>query len=73
MRHVPTLDSTGLHALRQVVRRSRADGTAVYLAEVQPGPLAVLAASTAGDEIGRDSIVSDIEDAIRQAEARFPS
>jgi SulP family sulfate permease len=64
MRHVPTLDSTGLHALRQVVRRSRSDGTVVYLAEVQPGPLAVLAASTAGDEIGRDSIVPDIEDAI---------
>jgi SulP family sulfate permease len=68
MRHVPTLDSTGLHALRQVVRRSRGDGSLVYLAEVQPAPLAVLKASAAGMEIGDEAIVPDVETAIALAE-----
>jgi sulfate permease, SulP family len=53
MRHVPTLDSTALNVLRDVVKRSRGDGTTVLLAEVQGGPLEVLLASTAHAEIGR--------------------
>jgi MFS superfamily sulfate permease-like transporter len=34
MRHVPAMDSTGLHALRELVRRSMRDRTAVILSEV---------------------------------------
>jgi SulP family sulfate permease len=67
MRHVPTLDSTGLQALRDVIRRSKADGTQVYLAEVQPKPLAVLAASGAGAEIGLENVVADVGEAVDRA------
>jgi SulP family sulfate permease len=58
---VPALDSTGLHAIRDVVRRSRRDGTVVLLAEVQPQPLAALAASPAMTEIGVENIVPSME------------
>jgi SulP family sulfate permease len=67
MRHVPTLDSTALHVLREVVRRSRGDGTTVLLAEVQPEPLATLLASAAADDIGSDDILDDMDQALERA------
>jgi SulP family sulfate permease len=67
MRHVPTLDSTALHALRDLVRRSRGDGTTVLLAEVQPGPAAVLLASAAADEIGKGNVFEGIDAALERA------
>ena len=67
MRHVPTLDSTAMHVLRDVVRRSRNDGTKVFLAEVQPGPAAALLASAAADEIGTDNVFADLEAAVARA------
>jgi sulfate permease, SulP family len=39
MRHVPVIDSTGIHALRDIARRS---GVPVLLSELQPQPLAAL-------------------------------
>jgi SulP family sulfate permease len=58
---VPALDSTGIHAIRDVVRRSRRDGTVVLLAEVQAQPLAALAASPAMGEIGVENVVPSME------------
>jgi SulP family sulfate permease len=69
MRHVPSLDSTALYVLRDVVKRSRGDGTKVLLAEVQPQPLGVLLASTAGAEMGSESICADVEEALDRARA----
>ena len=69
MRHVPTLDSTALHVLRDVVKRSRGDGTTVLLAEVQAGPLEVLLASAAHAEIGRENVFDDLEGALHRARA----
>jgi SulP family sulfate permease len=43
LRHVPTIDATGLHALRRLVARSRSHGTIVVLAELQPEPRLALA------------------------------
>jgi SulP family sulfate permease len=73
MRHVPTLDSTALHVLRDVVRRSRGDGTEVLLTEVQPAPLAVLLGSAALQDIGRENIHDDMADALSRARQAAPS
>jgi SulP family sulfate permease len=64
MRGVPALDSTGIHAIRDVVRRSRRSGTEVLLCDVQPQPLAALTASPAMNEIGLENVVPDIEIAL---------
>jgi SulP family sulfate permease len=45
MRKVPSLDSTALHALKDVVQRTRKDGTKVLLAEVQSQPLVAITSS----------------------------
>ncbi len=67
MRDVHALDSTGMHALRDVVRRSRRAGAEVILADVQPQPRAALEAAGALDEIGAANITLDIDDALARA------
>jgi SulP family sulfate permease len=67
MRHVPTLDSTALHVLRDVVRRSKADGTTVFLAEVQPDPRAVMDRTGATTEVGAENLIDGLEDALDRA------
>jgi len=39
MRHVPAIDSTGLHALRDLVRRGTSEGTLVLLSDVHAQPV----------------------------------
>jgi len=67
MRRVPTIDATGLHALTDVVHRSRGDGTLVLLAEVQPQPLQALRRSVLIDEIGEEHICPSLEAALARA------
>ncbi len=67
MRDVHALDSTGMHALRDVVRRSRRGGAEVILADVQPQPRAALEAAGALGEIGMANVVVDIDDALARA------
>ncbi|MEO5567884.1 MAG: sulfate permease [Gemmatimonadaceae bacterium] len=69
MRHVPALDSTAMHVLMDVVRRSRRDGTAVFLAEVQPQPLAAVTRSALIGELGREHIVASMDEAVGRARA----
>jgi len=64
LRGVDAMDSTGLRALRDVVRRSRRDGVAVLIAELKPQPLAVLESSPFLDELGREKLCVDMDDAI---------
>jgi sulfate permease, SulP family len=68
MRDVSLLDSSGLHALQEVVRRFRRDRTIVLLAEVHAQPLAVIEASELFHEMG-DDIFMDIDDALERARA----
>ena len=56
MRDVHALDSTGMHALKDVVQRSRRAGTEVLLADVQPQPRSALEASGALAEIGATNV-----------------
>ena len=67
MRHVPAIDSTGLHALRELVRRSRADGTLVLLSDVHTQPVAALERSGFLDEIGEEQVTGNIDDALNRA------
>jgi SulP family sulfate permease len=61
MRHVPAIDSTGMRSLRDVVHRSRKDGTAVLLAEVHAQPLDALRNTPTMDAIGIDNIVPSLD------------
>jgi sulfate permease, SulP family len=67
MRHVPAIDSTGLHALRDLVRRSRQDGTLVILADVHAQPIVALERSGFLEEIGEDNVTGNIDDALNRA------
>lgn len=67
LRNVPAIDSTGMHALRDVARRSRGDGTLVLLSDVQPQPLAALSRSTLLAEIGPGNLFDNVDDALARA------
>jgi SulP family sulfate permease len=69
MRNVPAIDSTAMHALKDLVRRTRAEGTLVVLSDVHSQPLIALGRSGLLDEIGEDNLFGDVDqalDAMRQ-------
>jgi len=67
MREVSAIDSTGMRALRDVVRRCQRDGTAVLLCDVREQPLDALRDSTVGADIGLDNVLPDIDRALARA------
>ena len=67
MRHVPAIDSTGLHALRDLVRRSRQSGTLVLLSDVHAQPVVALERSGLYDEMGEENVHGNIDDALNRA------
>jgi SulP family sulfate permease len=69
MRNVLALDSTGMHALRDVVRRFRRDGTRVLLADVHMQPLVALTGSPTMADIGEENVFSNLDDALASARA----
>lgn len=77
MRDVSLLDSTGLRALRDVVRRSKTERTLVLVAEIHAQPLAVLERSPLHEELGAGQIYPTLEDALDRARefmaARLPT
>jgi SulP family sulfate permease len=67
MRHVPAVDSTGLHALRELVHRSRKEGMLVILSDVHAQPVVALDRSGLYDELTEDNIHGNIDDALNRA------
>jgi len=67
MRNVPAIDSTGMHALKDLVHRSRGDGTLVLISDIHTQPLAALEKSTVFAEIGNDHIFVSLDDALNHA------
>jgi sulfate permease, SulP family len=67
MRHVPAIDSTGLHALRELVRNARKARTEIILAEVLSQPSAVLTNSGLAEEIGPENVFDSLDDALMRA------
>jgi SulP family sulfate permease len=67
MRNVPMIDSTGMHALRDLVRRFRREETLVVLSDVHAQPLIALGRSSLLDEIGDQNIFGNLDDALNRA------
>jgi len=67
MRNVPAIDSTALHALRDLVRRTRKDKTVVLLCDVQEQPRLALERSELLDEIGAECVFQNIDQALAAA------
>src|SRR5690606_38765076 len=71
MRNVPAIDSTGLHALRAIVRRSRHAGTLVLIADLHAQPMMAFVRSGAIEEIGADNVFGNLDDALGRARAHL--
>ena len=69
LRHVPAIDSTGLHALRDVIRRSEKEGTLVLLSDVHARPVVALERSGVYDELGEENVHGNLDDALNRARA----
>lgn len=69
MRHVMTLDATGLHALEDVYEKAHRDGTTLLLAGVHMQPLTVMKQSGFADRVGTDHMIESLDEALRRAEA----
>jgi SulP family sulfate permease len=67
MRHVPAIDSTAMHALRDLVRRTRKDRTLVLLSDVHSQPLLALERSGLLEELGADCLFGDVDEALAAA------
>jgi len=67
MRRVLSIDSTAMHALGDLHRKFRAQGTLVLLADVHAQPLVALGRSHLLDEIGDDHIFGNVDDALNHA------
>ena len=67
MRNVPAIDSSAMHALNDLVTRTRREGTLVLLSDVGPQPLAALERSRLLDQIGREHLFGDVDQALEAA------
>jgi sulfate permease, SulP family len=67
MRNVPAMDSTGLHALQDVVTRFRRLGTRVILSDVHAQPMVALQRSGLPAGLTEDDLVGNIDDALNVA------
>jgi SulP family sulfate permease len=67
MRDVPAIDSTGMHALGDIVRRSRKDGTMVLLSDVHAQPMVALGRSSLLAELGEEHVFGNLDDALNAA------
>jgi SulP family sulfate permease len=67
MRHVLALDSTGMHALQDLVHRSRKEGIVVLLSDVHMQPLVALTGTPLLTELGQENLFSNLDDALNRA------
>jgi len=67
MRHVLSIDSTGLYALEQVHQRLRRHGTHLILSGVHAQPMIVLAQSGAYERLGVENVRSSFREAAVRA------
>jgi len=67
MRRVPVIDSTALAALRDVVLRSRREGTMVILSDVHSQPVVALTNSEFYEELGDNNVTGNLDEALNRA------
>lgn len=68
MRRAPTIDATGIALLEELAERSRAGGTAIILAELQPQPRAALERRGILTLGGAGQVVATLDDALALAQ-----
>jgi SulP family sulfate permease len=71
MRNVPAIDSTAMHALRDLIRRTRREGTVVMLSDVHSQPLIALGRSGLLEEVGDEYFFGTVDDALEAARERL--
>ncbi|HEY9450755.1 MAG TPA: SulP family inorganic anion transporter [Gemmatimonadaceae bacterium] len=71
LKNVPAMDSSGLRALTEIVRRSRKDGVLVLLADLHAQPMVVLTNSGLLEEIGEHDAARTLDEAIEDARAHL--
>ena len=64
MRHVPTIDATGLHNLREIIQQLQASGTTIILSGVQPAVMAELDKARIVFMVGKKNITQDVRKAL---------
>ena len=64
MRNVPAIDSTGINALRALIRRARSEGTRVAVAGVHAQPMVVMERTGMLDEIGEENLFGSVSEAL---------
>lgn len=69
--NVPAIDSSGMHALRYVVRQARHDGTLLLLSDVHAQPLLAIGRSAILGELGRENLFDNFDDALDRARAQL--
>jgi SulP family sulfate permease len=67
LRNVPAIDSSGMHALKEVVHRARKEGTLVLLSDVHTQPLIAIGRSAILEDIGEENLFGNIDDALNRA------
>ncbi len=67
MRDVPAIDSTGLHALHELARRCKHDGTLLLLSDVHAQPMFALVRSDMLAELGQENLFGNLDDALDRA------
>lgn len=66
MRHVPSIDATGLQAFRTAVEKLQRDGVTIFITGIQPQPMSVLHKVGVADRIGIENFCSDIDEALEK-------
>ena len=68
MRNVPAIDATGMHALEQMAKKCRAQGTTLLLTEIRPQPLrAIVRAGKLEAFGGREHLAKTLDMALERA------
>ncbi|HEY8460390.1 MAG TPA: sulfate permease [Blastocatellia bacterium] len=67
MRMVPAIDATGLHALEDLLQRTRREGGTLMLTGVAEQPLRAMEQSGFLKKIGRENVVDNIDSALQRA------
>ncbi|HKC81053.1 MAG TPA: SulP family inorganic anion transporter, partial [Gemmatimonadaceae bacterium] len=67
LRDVPAIDSTGLHALHELARRCKHDGTLLLLSDVHAQPMFALVRSEMLAELGEENLFGNLDSALDRA------
>ena len=67
MRDVPAIDSTGIHAIEQLLKETKKHGTHLVLSGVHTQPLMALAQAGFIQKIGEENVHGNIDDALDRA------